>query len=101
MTIKKNPVQDLHEVFISDSNKYSIYQRLSRCFGYSQDMRQCAREVTGKLEVIAQFDSVSMSVWEPTITVHELRLLWELAAPAQRWAVENLAEMVKRRDGAA
>lgn len=101
MTEKTNPTPDKRGVFAESTSNFITYQQLAVCFGYSKDMRKCAREVAGKLAAIEQFGSVDMSAWESTLTVHELRLLWELAGPQQRRAIEDLADVIKHRDGVA
>lgn len=101
MNEKKNPAPVRYGVFAESTPNFITYQQLAVCFGYSKDMRKCAREVAGKLAAIEQFGSVDMSAWESTLTVHELRLLWELAPPQQRRAIEDLADVIKRRDGVA
>ncbi len=101
MVEKNIPAPVRHGAFAESTPNFIIYQQLHVCFGYSKDMRKCAREVAGKLAAIEQFGSVDMSAWESTLTVHELRLLWELATPQQRRAVEELADVIKHRDGAA
>ncbi|MCQ9171455.1 hypothetical protein JY506_03815 [Corynebacterium amycolatum] len=98
MNEKKNPAPGRYGVFAESTPNFITYQQLAVCFGYSKDMRKCAREVAGKLATIEQFGSVDMSAWESTLTVHELRLLWELAGPQQRRAIEDLADVIKRRE---
>ncbi|MCG7245620.1 hypothetical protein MHW99_07195 [Corynebacterium sp. ACRPX] len=101
MAEKNIPAPDQHGAFAESTPNFITYQQLAVCFGYSKDMRKCAREVAGKLATIEQFGGVDMSAWESTLTVHELRLLWELAGPQQRRAIEELADVIKHRDGAA
>lgn len=101
MAEKKNPAPGRYGAFSESTPSFIAYQQLHLCFGYSADMRKCAREVAGKLAAIEQFGSVDMSAWESTLTVHELRLLWELAEPRQRRAIKELADVIKHRDGVA